>query len=380
MEYDAAVLFSRLRAWLAWAPDWAAAVVIIAVAGALAIGVHALLHLIALRTVPLRHAFLRRLIDRTRAPARLALIIFFIGAALPATPLDAETRRVSAHVLLVALVVLVGWAAAVATNLAADFYLRRYSLDAADNLLARKHFTQVRILERAAETLVFLITVAAVLMTFDTVRTYGVSLFASAGVAGIVAGLAARPMLSNLIAGIQIAISQPIRIDDRVVVEGENGTVEEITSTYVVIKLWDLRRMIVPLNYFIEKPFQNWTRESSTLIGAVFFYVDYTVPVEAVRAKLGDILAASPLWDREVGKLQVTDVKESTIELRAIMTASSAGEAFELRCEVREKMIAFLQAEYPHALPHQRQITIAAEENPAQGKKSGKGAPRERPG
>jgi small-conductance mechanosensitive channel len=382
MDFDAAALFSRLRAWLAWAPDWAAGAILLAVAVVAAVAVHAVLHAIAQRAVPREHTFLRRLIERTRRPARLALVIFFVAAALSAAPFDATAANAIGRALLVAFIVLVGWSAAIAVNLIADFYLRRFSLESEDNLLARKHFTQVRILERATETLVFVITIAGVLMTFDAVRTYGVSLFASAGVAGIVAGLAARPMLSNLIAGIQIAISQPIRLDDRVLVEGEFGTVEEITSTYVVIRLWDLRRMIVPLTYFIEKPFQNWTRDTSKLIGAVFVYVDYTVPVARVRAKLSEIVAESKLWDRDLVKLQVTDVKDNVVELRAIMGARTAGDAFDLRCEVREKMIDFLQAEFPHALPRVRQTTVEdpAGPRPAAGKKSGKRPARPRPG
>ena len=178
-------------------------------------------------------------------------------------------------------------------------------------------------------------------------RQYGVSLFASAGVAGIVAGLAARPVLTNLIAGVQLAMTQPIRIDDAVVVENEWGTIEEITSTYVVVRLWDWRRMIVPLSYFIEKPFQNWTRENSSLIGSAFLYVDYRAPVGVIRDKLHEIVKASKNWDGSVVNLQVTDAKESTIELRCLMSARSAGQAFDLRCEVREKLVDFLQKHHP---------------------------------
>jgi small-conductance mechanosensitive channel len=216
----------------------------------------------------------------------------------------------------------------------------------------------VRILNRAVHTLIIVVTLSAVLMTFEPVRQYGVSLFASAGVAGLVVGLAARPMLSNLIAGIQIATTQPIRLDDQVLVENESGRIEEITSTYVVIRLWDLRRLIVPLAYFIEKPFQNWTRESTDLIGSVFLHVDFTAPVEAIRAKLSEIVQASKLWDGKVVKLHVTDAKENSIELRALASARSAGDAFELRCEIREKLIAFLQTEHPTALPRARQETL----------------------
>jgi small-conductance mechanosensitive channel len=208
------------------------------------------------------------------------------------------------------------------------------------------------------------ITLSAALMTFEPVRQYGVSLFASAGVAGLIVGLAARPVLSNLFAGIQLAMTQPVRLDDQVMVENEIGRIEEITSTYVVIRLWDLRRMIVPLSYFIEKPFQNWSRESTNLIGAVQLHVDYTAPIERIRAKVLEIVKASKLWDGEVAKLQVVDAKESSVELRVLVSARSSGDSLELRCEVREKLIEFLQQECPTALPRTRQEVVAPDQQP----------------
>jgi small-conductance mechanosensitive channel len=214
------------------------------------------------------------------------------------------------------------------------------------------------VLRRVVDTLLITVTIGAVLMTFEPVRQYGVSLFASAGVAGLVVGLAARPVLSNLIAGIQLAVTQPIRIDDSVLVENEFGTVEEITSTYVVLRLWDLRRMIVPLTYFIEKPFQNWTRESSSLIGTVLLKVDYTTPVDALRTKAEEIAQASPLWDGKLIKVQVTDADNTAMEVRVLATARSSGDAFELRCTLREQLIAYLRSEFPSALPHQRQEAV----------------------
>ena len=250
-------------------------------------------------------------------------------------------------------------AAIIALHIAADLYLRRFRLDIDDNLLARKHNTQVRVLARTIDVLLVMLTLSAALMTFPAVRQYGVSLFASAGVAGIVAGLAARPVLSNLMAGVQLAMTQPIRLYDAVIVENEYGTIEEITSTYVVVKLWDLRRMIVPLTYFIEKPFQNWTRESSSLIGTVIIYLDYRAPIDVVREKFNAILKESKRWDGEVSAAQVTEFKENTMEVRLLMSARSSGETFDLRCEVREKLIDFLQREHPEALPHARQITFA---------------------
>jgi small-conductance mechanosensitive channel len=170
----------------------------------------------------------------------------------------------------------------------------------------------------------------------------------------LVVGLALQPMLRNLMAGVQLAITQPIRIDDALFIDGEWGNVEEITSSYVVVRLWDRRCMIVPLSYFIEQPFQNWTRESSALIGTVFLYVDFTVPVEDLRQELERIVRASPLWDRRVVNLQVTDFKESAMELRMLVSASTAERTFDLRCEVREKMIAYVQKCHPEALPHTR--------------------------
>jgi len=255
--------------------------------------------------------------------------------------------------LLVGFVLALGWTAAIALDIGVEIYLRRFRTDTEDNLLARKHVTQIRILQRVARTLLAIITVAAALMTLDSVRQYGVSLFASAGAAGLILGLAARPVLSNLLAGIQIAMTQPIRVEDQVVVEGETGWIETITSTYVVVRIWDLRRMIVPLTYFIEKPFQNWTYESAEQIGSVFLRVDYTVPVARLRQKLDEIVRQSPLWDGRVATLQVTDTTNEFVELRALVSARTPGQTWDLRCEVREKLVGFLQAEYHRASPLQ---------------------------
>ena len=241
-----------------------------------------------------------------------------------------------------------------AIEIAATLYLHHFRVDADDNLAARKHLTQIRVLKRVGDILIGLVTAATALMTFPSVQSYGVSLFASAGVASVVLGLAARPLLTNLIAGVQVAITQPIRLEDAVIVEGEWGWVEEITTTYVVVRLWDWRRMILPLSYFLEKPFQNWTRETASLIGSVFIYVDYTVPVEVVRKELARIAQESALWDGKVVSLQVSDARERTVELRALVSARNAPQTWDLRCEVREKLIAFLQHELPQALPTAR--------------------------
>jgi small-conductance mechanosensitive channel len=227
-------------------------------------------------------------------------------------------------------------------------------IDLSSDVHVRRRQTRLNLLRRLATVTVAVATVSIVFMSIPALRAVGVSLFASAGVAGIAIGLAARPAITNLLAGIQIAFTEPIRIGDQVVLEGEWGTVEDITSTYVVVNIWDQRRLILPLSYFLEKPFQNWTRESPQLLGTSMFYVDYSVPVEEMRQQLSHILRDTKLWDGRACALQVTDLRENTVEIRALMSARNAGSAFELRCHVREKMIEWLRAEYPHALPRTR--------------------------
>jgi small-conductance mechanosensitive channel len=339
---------------LTWIPANAIGFALIAVAILIAFTLHNTVVRFLRRRLGARFPYAASLLGTARRVTRFALMLFAASAVLPFAPLDQDATAIVGKSLLLGTTVLIGWVALVAADLTADLYLLRFRVDTEDNLLARKHVTQVRILKRAVETLVIVIATGFALMTFDSVRQYGVSLFASAGVAGLVAGLAARPLLSSLIAGVQIAMTQPIRIDDAVVVEGEWGWVEEITSTYVVIKLWDWRRLIVPLSYFIEKPFQNWTREGAAIIGSVLLYVDYSVPVERVREKLTEIVKASKLWDGRVVNLQVSDAKDHVIELRALVSARTSPIVWDLRCEVREKLIAFLRENYPHALPRQR--------------------------
>src|SRR5665213_789370 len=345
---------TTVTAWLAWLPNPVVAIMIVLLAVAIAYSLHRDGRRLLRMMLANRYPYALSVFTQMRSVTRLALVILAMIIAIPVAPVDPDTADWLARLLLIAVIILIGWAAITALRIGADLYLLRFRIDTDDNLLARKHFTQVRLLLRTAEVLVVIVTIGACLMTFEPLRQYGVSLFASAGVAGIVAGLAARPVLSNLFAGVQLAMTQPIRLDDQVVVENEWGWIEEITATYVVVRLWDWRRLIVPLTYFIEKPFQNWTRESASLIGTSFIYVDYRAPVGIIRDKLNEIVKASKLWDGKVVSLQVTEAKERTIELRCLMSASSAGNAFDLRCEVREKLIDFLQREHPEALPTQR--------------------------
>jgi small-conductance mechanosensitive channel len=344
--------------WLAavqdLAPAWAVSLAALIITMAIALLVHYLVLRILNRLIGSKRVFLSLLIARTAGASRLAAVIFAVSVLTQWAPFDPSITQAITHALVIALIILVGWMAIIAVGIAADIYLRRFSLDVEDNLLARKHLTQVRILQRAVDTLTVIITIAAAFMTFETVRQYGVSLFASAGVVGVIVGLAARPVLSNFIAGIQIAMTQPIRLQDAVVVENEFGWVEEIAAAYVVIRLWDRRRMIVPLSYFIEKPFQNWSRQSTDLLGSVMFYVDYAAPVERIRDKLKEIVSHSPLWDHQVVNLQVIDVKETTMQLRALVSAKNAEVLNDLQADLREQLVGFLQKEYPSSLPRRR--------------------------
>jgi small-conductance mechanosensitive channel len=343
---------SSLDFRVSWLPNWVVSVGLPAVAVLLAVWLHVVVFAAIERWVSGQDLFRRSLVSRIKGPTRLAAVMAAIAIVLTVAPFSDD--KVVRQVMIAGVVVLIGWILTTAVHVWMVVYLRRFKLDSEDNLLARKHVTQSRILERVARILIVLLTLGAALMTFDAVRQYGVSLLASAGAASLVVGLALQPMLRNLIAGVQLAITQPIRIDDALLINDEWGNVEEITSSYVVIRLWDWRRMIVPLSYFIEQPFQNWTRESSALIGTVFLYVDFTVPVDELRAELERIARESPLWDGRVVGLQVTDLKETAMEIRMLVSASTAPKAFDLRCEVREKMIAYVQQRHPEALPRVR--------------------------
>ncbi len=248
--------------------------------------------------------------------------------------------------------------------------LSRQRLDLPDNLSARRIYTQVSVIRKIIITAVVIIATGSVLMLFDPVRQFGTSILASAGIAGIVIGFAAQRTLGNVLAGIQIALTQPLLIDDIVVVEGEFGQIEEITLTYVTVRTWDLRRMILPITYFVEKPFQNWSRVSTDLLGAVVLHLDYQAPIGELRKELKRIVENSPKWDRKVCGLQVTDTKQSTIEVRALVSAADSGKVFDLRCEVRERLIEFLCRNYPESLPRQRSVSELPDEESQHRQKS----------
>ncbi|GGF35294.1 mechanosensitive ion channel family protein [Echinicola rosea] len=241
-------------------------------------------------------------------------------------------------------------------------FLDGHSYAKLDNLRERSLYTQVTFIQKILVAVIFIVAFSAIMMHFDEAKKFGQGLLTSAGVAGIIIGLAAQKSIANFLAGFQIAFTQPIRIDDVVVVEGEWGKIEEINFTYVVVCVWDQRRLVLPINYFLEKPFQNWTRNTADIWGTVFLYVDHTIPVSDLKAKLKEILESTDLWDRKVQVLQVTDVKESTVELRCLMSAKDSPSAFDLRCLVREKMITYIQEKYPKSLPKSRVLLRQADE------------------
>lgn len=236
----------------------------------------------------------------------------------------------------------------------ADGIVARNPLSTQDNLQARRIQTQTTVLARSAMVLAVIAGTAMALMTFPGARQVGASLLASAGVIGIVGGLAARPVFSNLIAGLQLALAQPIRLDDVLIVQGEWGRVEEITGTYVVLKIWDERRLIIPLQWFIENPFENWTRSSAQILGTVMLWLDFATPLEPLRAEVKRLVQADPDWDRRVCTVVVLETSERAMQVRILVSASSAGQAFDLRCRIREASIAFLAREYPQSLPQVR--------------------------
>jgi small-conductance mechanosensitive channel len=293
-------------------------------------------------------------LKRVMRPSRWIMIAIAISLALRAAPLAPRASAFLDQLSGFIVPALVGWLALALLWALRDMLELRADISTPDNLAARRKHTRIGILARIAAFAIIFLTICMMLVSIPGVRSVGVTLMASAGIAGLVVGAAAQPALKNIIAGIQMAFSEPIRIDDVVIIEGEWGRIEEIRLTYVVVRIWDDRRLIVPISKFLESPFQNWTRETSQLLGTAFLYVDPTADVPKLRGKLQELIRDNPNWDGRVAGLQVTDVRADVIELRALVSAADAGKAFDLRCDVREGMMAFIQAEMPDALPRRR--------------------------
>src|SRR2546423_1406464 len=292
---------------------------------------------------------------------RLAVPLLGVILVLPLLKLPEDWMWMTQKGFGILLIVALSFLIVHSVNALQMALLNRHRMDVPDNLPARRIFTQVSVIRKIIVTTIVIIATGSILMLFDPVRQFGTSILASAGIAGIVLGFAAQKTLGNILAGIQIALSQPLLIDDIVVVEGEFGQIEEITLTFVTVRTWDLRRLVLPITYFIEKPFQNWSRVSSDLLGTVILNLDYQAPIGELRKELKRLVEDNPKWDRKVCGLQVTNSKESTNEMRALGRNTDPGKAFDLRCEVREGLIQFLCRNHPESLPRTRTVTVPAD-------------------
>lgn len=280
-----------------------------------------------------------------------------ITLLLPATDFSPQARALAVGLLGSAWVLVAAWGLTLALAVLASMAQWKYDTSVTDNALARRMQTRVRVLQKVLIVIIWLGALAGVLMQFERFRALGTTLLASAGVLSIVLGISAQKTFGSMIAGIQIALSHPISLDDVVIVEGEWGRIEEITFTYVVVRIWDKRRLIVPVTYFLEKPFQNWTRKNSDLIGSVFLDVDYMTPLEPLRDEARRICEdASSLWDGEICTAQVTEAGPESMKVRIIAGSPDASKAWDLRCLLREKLIVFLRDNYPESLPRRRLV------------------------
>ncbi len=354
---------SRLLAWFDWLPPSVASTLLLVAAALIALLFSRLITEALPRLPGLRRiAFIHETIARLQNHVRLLLMIVAASAALPATTGFAPTTiQFLAHFFAFAVIITIGFGLIKAFRFGTDKYLDRIAnREHVDDITVRSHQTQIRILRRLIEITCGVITVGAALMVFESVRQYGVSLFASAGAASLVVGLSARPALSNLIAGIQIAITQPIRMEDMLILNGDWAYVEEINATYVVLRTWDRRRYIVPIAYFLENPFQNWTHSSPSLIGSLFLWLDYQTPVDEVRRLFHEELEKSPDWDRDMSSVgcQVADSNAQVISIRLIAGAVDANGMWNLCCDLRERMLKRLREELPQALPRGRTAIV----------------------
>lgn len=344
-----------MEAFLAQVPAWLQPVLILAIAVVVALALHRLAMAVLRRVA--RHLAIfstAEVVRRLCNPVRWLLLAFALTAVQPTLGLSAEAVAVWRQVAGLAFPALLGWLIVALLGIGFAVIQVRTDFTGADNLSARRRRTRATILHRVTIFLVLLATFCMMLMSIPAVRSIGVTLIASAGLAGLAVGAAAQPALKSLIGGIQMAFTEPIRIDDVVIINGEWGRIEEIRLTFVVVKIWDERRLVVPVSKFIEEPFENWTRQTSQILGTAFLRVDPTADVPRLRQRLEAIVRDNPNWDGRVVGLQVTDTAADHLELRALVSAADAGKAFDLRCDVREAMMAFLRDEMPEALPRRR--------------------------
>lgn len=354
MQEQIAKLLEQLQV-----PSWAWNIIILGFSLLLGLVINVILSLLvrkkANETRDISHySFFKSLLKRLGQPLNIFLPLFLLNALLPVMRMSPLIMHKISKGLEILLIVNFAWILIQGIKVVQDYVLYRFDIKKADNLRERKIRTQLQFIRRMLIGLIIILTIAAILLSFSSLRKVGTGLITGVGLSGIIIGFAAQKSIGNLLAGFQIAFTQPIRIDDVLVVEGEWGTVEEITLTYVVLKIWDERRMVFPINYFIEKPFQNWTRISSELLGTVFLFTDYSLPIDPLRTELTRLLQESKYWDGRVNALQVTDATENTIQLRALMSARNASDVFELRCYIRENLIKFINDNFSESFPKNR--------------------------
>lgn len=300
------------------------------------------------------YSLIRSVLKRLGKPINYFLPVLVFNMVLPFMELDKKPMAVLSKGVEIFLIIAFGIMLTGLVKVFEDYITHAYDLKKDDNLRERKMRTQLQFVRKLAISMIMVLTLCAVLLSFENLRKIGAGLLTGVGVGGIIVGFAAQRSLSNFLAGMQIAFTQPIRIDDVLVVEGEWGRVEEITLTYVVLGIWDQRKLILPINYFIEKPFQNWTRTGSAILGTAFLYLDYTAPIDVLRVEFERLLKDQPLWDKRVQVMQVTNITERTVEVRMLVSSNSSGKAFDLRCYLREKMLAFIQENHSYCLPKTR--------------------------
>ncbi|MGA1835479.1 mechanosensitive ion channel domain-containing protein [Herbiconiux sp. 11R-BC] len=339
---------------------WLALAIAAALALVLALAVTALVALIV-RLAARKTKWPNALIRRARVPFRLFLLVVFLWSAVSVTLPDGDWLPAVNQAFLIVTIAIGAWLLCALVLFLEDVALVRYTIDRPDNRIARRLRTQVLILRRLAMVVVVVLALGAILLTFPGAQAVGTSVLASAGLVSIIAGLAAQSTLGNVFAGMQIAFSDAVRVDDVVIVEGEWGRIEEITLTYVVVHIWDDRRMVLPSTYFTSKPFQNWTRRNSELLGSVEFDLDWRVTPGEMRSELERVLARTELWDQRVSVLQVTDAVGGFVRVRILVTAVDAPTLFDLRCFIREEMIAWLYRSSPQSIPRQRVRVIDEE-------------------
>jgi len=318
------------------------------------------------------YSLIRSILNHLGLAVNYLLPLLVFNLVLPFMELSRKAMSVLSKIAEIGLILSFGFALAGLVKVFEDYVYHAYDLSKEDNLRERKMRTQLQFVRKLAVSTILVLTLCAVLLSFDNLRKIGAGLLTGVGVSGIIIGFAAQRSLSNFLAGMQIAFTQPIRIDDVLVVEGEWGRVEEITLTYVVLGIWDQRKLILPINYFIEKPFQNWTRTGSAILGTAFLYLDHTAPFDAMREEFDRILKTHPLWDRRVKAVQVTDIRERVVEVRFLVSANSSGKAFDLRCDIREKMLVFLRDNHPYCLPKTRAMLEEGANKTLNGNATGK--------